>query len=109
MPFLRRDRAHAARDRLTFTENKLPVTHTMLAFLGPTELMFLSFLVVPMVLGGFAFWVWMLVDCVRNPRLTDTERIIWAIVICLAHFLGALIYFFAGRRPGRPQLQSVIR
>ena len=79
----------------------------MLAFLGPTEVMVLSVLVI--ALAGFAFWVWMLVDCVRNPRLTDTERIIWAFVICLAHFLGALIYFFAGRRPGRPQTPSAIR
>ena len=66
----------------------------MLAMLGYTETMVLAFLVFPL---GFAFWVWMLLDCVRNPRLTDTERLIWAIVICLAHLLGALIYFFAGR------------
>ena len=81
----------------------------MLAFLGPNEVMFLSFLAVPMALAFFAFWVWMLLDCVRNPRLTDTERLIWAIVICLAHFLGALIYFFAGRRPGKQPASSAIR
>ena len=103
------DRAHAARDHLTFTESKLPIDNPMLAFLGPAEMMFLSLLAVPMVLGGFAFWVWMLVDCVRNPRLTDTERIIWAFVICLAHLLGALIYFFAGRRPDRRPTPSAIR
>ena len=80
----------------------------MLAFLGSTEVIILLF-VLPMALAFFAFWVWMLVDCVRNPRLTDTERIIWAIVICLAHFLGALIYFFAGRRPSRTRTPSVIR
>jgi len=78
----------------------------MLAMLGYTELMVLAFLVFPL---GFAFWVWMLLDCVRNPRLTDTERLIWAIVICLAHFLGALIYFFAGRRRGRPPTPSASR
>ena len=80
----------------------------MIAFIGPTEVMVLSFLALPMALAFFAFWVWMLVDCVRNPRLTDTERLIWAIVICLAHFFGALIYFFSGRRPGRPRTPSVI-
>ena len=78
----------------------------MLAFLGPSEVMVLAFLVFPL---GFAFWVWMLVDCVRNPRLTDTERLIWAIVICLAHLLGALIYFFAGRRHSKTQTPSAIR
>ncbi len=83
--------------------------HPMLAFLGPTEMMFLSFLALPLAFAFFAFWVWMLVDCVRNPGLTDTERLIWAIVICLAHFIGALIYYFAGRRPDRPQAPSTVR
>jgi membrane protein DedA with SNARE-associated domain len=51
----------------------------------------------------------MLLDCVRNPRLTDTERLIWAIVICLAHLLGAVIYYFAGRRHSKPQNPSATR
>lgn len=46
-----------------------------------------------------AFWIWMLVDCVRNPRLTDNQRIVWVIVIALTHCLGALIYLLAGRNP----------
>ena len=108
MPVLRRDRAHAARDHLTFTENRTPIDHRMLAFISVPELVVIG-LVVPLAVACFAFWVWMLLDCVRNPRLTDTERLIWAIVICLAHLLGALIYFFAGRRPGRPPTPSAIR
>lgn len=80
----------------------------MLALIGIAELVVIG-LVVPLAVACFAFWVWMLLDCVRNPRLTDTERLIWAIVICLAHLLGALIYFFAGRRSGRPPTSSAIR
>ena len=79
----------------------------MLAFLGPTEVIVL--LAMPLVLAFFAFWVWMLVDCVRNPGLTDSERLIWAIVICLTHFIGALVYCFAGRRSGRTQAPSTVR
>jgi hypothetical protein len=79
----------------------------MLALISIPELVVIG-LVVPLAVACFAFWVWMLLDCVRNPRLTDTERLIWAIVICLAHLLGALIYFFAGRRPGRPSPPSSI-
>ena len=80
----------------------------MLALIGVPELLFIG-LVVPLAVACFAFWVWMLLDCVRNPRLTDTGRLIWAIVICLAHLLGALIYFFAGRRPAKPKTTSSIR
>lgn len=69
----------------------------MLAMIGVSELIVIA-LVIPLVLAAIAFWIWMLVDCVRNRRLSDNERIIWVIVICLTHWLGALIYLLAGRR-----------
>jgi Phospholipase_D-nuclease N-terminal len=69
----------------------------MLALLGSSELIFLA-VFIPLVLASFAFWIWMLVDCVRNRALSDNERIIWVIVICVTQWLGALIYLFAGRR-----------
>ncbi|MGE5734643.1 MAG: PLDc N-terminal domain-containing protein [Acidobacteriota bacterium] len=55
------------------------------------------------VVGGLvalallAFWIWMLVHAITNKGLSDTERIIWVIVIIFVHFLGALIYFFVAR------------
>ena len=70
-----------------------------MALIGITELLFSSLALV-IVLGFFAFWIWMLVDCVRNRVLSDNERLVWVIAICLTHVLGALIYFFAGRRSG---------
>ena len=45
----------------------------------------------------FVFWIWMLVDCIKNDRISDTEKIVWALVIVFTHWLGALIYFFAAR------------
>lgn len=74
----------------------------MIAMLGASELLLLAF-VIPLVLATFAFWIWMLVDCVRNRTLSDNERIIWVIVICLTHWLGALIYLLAGRKPERTE------
>ena len=52
-------------------------------------------------LATFAFWIWMLIDCIRNKGLSDNERIIWVLVIILAHCLGGLIYFFVGRPKGQ--------
>ena len=46
---------------------------------------------------AFVFWIWMLIDAIKNPGLSGTERIVWVLVIIFLHFLGALIYFFAGR------------
>ena len=45
----------------------------------------------------FAFWIWMLVDCIQNPRLSGVEKILWFVVVFFLHFIGALIYMVAGR------------
>ena len=45
-----------------------------------------------------AFWIWALVDAIKNPRLTDNERVIWIVVIVLTSWLGALISLFVGRK-----------
>jgi hypothetical protein len=61
----------------------------------------MSLIVIPfvflMALAFMIFWIWMLVDCIKNPKLTDTERIVWVLVIIFLHALGALIYLLAGR------------
>jgi hypothetical protein len=59
---------------------------------------FLPFLIlIALGLMTTAFWIWMLVDCVTNKKLSDNERIIWVIVIVFTHWIGALIYLFVGR------------
>ncbi len=58
------------------------------------------------VVGGvialalFAFWIWMLVHAITNKGLSDTEKIVWVLVIIFVHFIGAIIYFFVGRPKG---------
>lgn len=49
-------------------------------------------------LGLFAFWIWMIVDVIKNQNIQGTEKIVWALVVILLHCLGALIYFLAGRK-----------
>lgn len=64
--------------------------------LGGGELILVLFLL-PLSLLGCAFWIWMLIHAIQNTGLTETEKIVWVLVIALLHFLGALIYFFVGR------------
>ena len=52
------------------------------------------------MLAAFAFWIWMLIDCVTNEPSEGNDKIIWILIIVLTHGLGALIYFFV-RRPER--------
>lgn len=51
-------------------------------------------------LALFAFWVWMLVDCLLREFRDSTTKLIWALVIVFVHFIGALIYLIVGRSQG---------
>ncbi len=63
----------------------------------------LGFVVIGSALGGllglltFIFWIWMLIDAIKNPRLDGTQRVIWVLVIFFLPCVGSLIYYFAGR------------
>ena len=47
---------------------------------------------------AFGFLVWMLVDCLQRNSKDRTDKLIWVLVLVVAHILGALIYFFAVKR-----------
>jgi|GEM_PF-883120 len=52
------------------------------------------------VLLSIAFYIWMLVDCIKNEPSEGNDKIVWLLVILFLQGLGALIYYFA-RRPAR--------
>ena len=70
------------------------------AFIGGWEIILLIpvvLFIIALVLFFFVFWIWMLVDCIKNDRISSNEKIVWALAIVFFHFLGSIIYFFAGR------------
>jgi hypothetical protein len=78
----------------------------MFAIIG--ALFGLAFFLFMLSLGilGTIFWIWMLIDCVKNNGIETTEKVVWVVVIALTHFIGALIYFFAARPRGRLLMSS---
>jgi hypothetical protein len=55
-------------------------------------------IVIPLfVLLLLAFEIWMIVDCIKNPKLSDSEKALWVIGMLLIHPFVALIYFLIGR------------
>jgi Phospholipase_D-nuclease N-terminal len=58
--------------------------------------LFFVFIPIALLLAS-VFWIWMLVDCVRNPALPDVQKILWALIIFFLHLIGALLYFFLAR------------
>jgi hypothetical protein len=47
----------------------------------------------------FIFWLWILIDCLKNQRLDGTEKMIWVLVIFCLHVIGPLLYFFIAKEP----------
>jgi hypothetical protein len=75
--------------------NATPVRNVELLIILPACLITL------IAILGSIFWIWMIVDCVRNEPAESNDKIVWILVILLTHFIGALIYFFARRQPRR--------
>jgi hypothetical protein len=52
-------------------------------------------------IASFVFWIVELIDVCRREFPDPNSKIIWLLVVVLAHGLGALIYYFAGKPNGR--------
>lgn len=59
-------------------------------------------LVIPglLVVLGFAFWVWVLIDCATKEATEGNTKLAWILIIVLTQWIGALLYFLI-RRPER--------
>lgn len=52
------------------------------------------------LLAAIVFWIWALVDAARVPddgAYRTGNKVVWVLVIALAHFVGAVIYCAVGR------------
>ena len=50
-----------------------------------------------LILATFGLWIWSLIHCIRNQKLTDTNRIIGITLIVLLSLIGSFIYLFLPR------------
>lgn len=60
--------------------------------LGGGEIVLLL-VVVPITL----FWIWTLIDAIRNKGLSDGERVCWVLAILFLQILGSVLYYMIGR------------
>ncbi len=66
--------------------------------------MFLLFALLSII--GLVIWIWALIDALRNPALSDTQRVVWVLVIFFTQILGAIVYFAVGRKSSSSHLRS---
>lgn len=50
----------------------------------------LFYLVLALIL---AFEIWMFVDAIRNPRLSDAQKLLWCLGMLLIHPFVAIFYY----------------
>lgn len=51
----------------------------------------LAFLVVFLAVFAFAFWLWMLIDCLSRKKFED--KLVWVIVLLFLNVIGAILYY----------------
>jgi cytochrome bd-type quinol oxidase subunit 2 len=54
--------------------------------------------ILAIMVGILAFWVWMIVDCVTHEKDAN-NRTPWLLVVVLAGIIGALLYCFVRKLP----------
>src|SRR3989338_7263929 len=59
----------------------------------------LTLLIIPILLLFlalfFIFWLLMLIDAVTREFDSDTDKVVWVLVIIFTNIIGALVYYFA--------------
>jgi prolipoprotein diacylglyceryltransferase len=60
----------------------------------------IAVLILLVFLAAFAFWIWMLVECITKEPDAGNNKLIWIIVIVFTQIIGAVIYYVI-RRPQR--------
>jgi hypothetical protein len=68
-------------------------------FVGPQDITILLFVLLLLALPT-AFWIIELVDAARRQFPDQAVKIVWLVVIFFTHFVGALAYYFVGKKQG---------
>lgn len=58
------------------------------------------------VVSTLVLLIWALVDCIKNPNLSSTQRIIWVLIILFIGCIGPVLYLLVGRHPAPPPSQT---
>ncbi len=43
----------------------------------------------------FIFWLWMLIDAIKNQK---EDKVMWILLLIFLNFLGAILYYFIAKR-----------
>lgn len=62
---------------------------------------FFFILIFLFIIAMIAFWIYMLVDAIKREYKQPNDKLLWVLIVLLAGFLGAIIYYFVVKREGK--------
>lgn len=77
------------------------------AFFGLLGLIWLFWIILfGLLIGLFIFWIMMIVDVAQRKFPEQNQQLIWILVVVLASYIGAIIYYFVVKRKDTPAVQK---
>jgi len=64
----------------------------IVGIMGMAFLFFCSIITV----AAFVFWIWVLIDILKN-EFTGSNKLIWLVAVIMIPLLGMILYWFIGR------------
>ena len=61
-------------------------------------ILFIWLIFIALFIFLFVFWILMIIDAAKRKFKTDGEKIAWILIIVLASYIGAIIYYFVVKR-----------
>jgi TctA family transporter len=67
---------------------------------------FMFFLILWLLMFGvfvflFVIWIIMLIDVIQRKFKQENDKVMWILIVVLAGFIGAIIYYFMIKRPNK--------
>lgn len=54
--------------------------------------------IIGLFIGLFIFWIMMIVDVSQRKFSEQNQQLVWILVVVLASYIGAIIYYFVVKR-----------
>jgi len=64
-------------------------------------LIFLWFAIIALSIFLFVFWILMIIDVAQRKFKNENDKIVWILIVALLQGIGAIIYYFAIKRPNK--------
>lgn len=69
-----------------------------IGWLGISLIIILVLALVALAIYLFVFWIMMIIDCAKRKFKTDSEKVVWILILIFLGLLGAIIYYFVVKR-----------